>query len=297
MNKQGFGMSSLSIIGARSALGRWLKAELSGAHTVRTVGRRGDVDILVEAYDAIPESAFEGIDVVINCVGTHSGTMDEMAYVNATIPAHLAKMASKMGVGQLIHFSSLKVYGFAKHIDASTSPVPTLDYGHSKLNGEQTTLDAAAENLVVSIVRPPAVYGHGSGANIAKLIKFMARFGFFIAPWGDVKRSVANIENIAPVVEKLMGDKRSGVTLIADEGVMSLKGLARMVEDETGKKVRILSLPSILLFPLRLLVRPLYNSVFESQIVVPTYPNIGLPLDAGLRSFVEDTLKIEEQNR
>ncbi|MCK5575822.1 MAG: NAD-dependent epimerase/dehydratase family protein [Sphingomonadales bacterium] len=284
-------MSSLLLIGATSALGRWLCDELARHHAIRTVGRRGDVDVCVDAYDAIPEAAFGGIDVVINCVGTHSGTADEMAYVNATIPAFLAKASRVAGVSQLIHFSSLKAYGYATYIDADTVPVPTLEYGHSKLNGEAAVLDAAGDGLTVSIIRPPAVYGHGSGANIAKLIKFMARFGFFIMPWGDVKRSVANIENIAPVIEKLIAEKRSGVTLIADEGEMSLKGLAKMVSDETGKGVRVLSLPSLFLFPLRLLARPLYNSLFESQIVVPTYQRLGAPLDEGLRTFVKDVLK------
>lgn len=283
-------MVKLLLIGAASALGQRLYADLAGRHSVRTVGRRGEVDVSVQDYRDVPASAFDGIDVLINCVGTHAGPADVLETVNVDIPRELAKRTRAAGVGQFIHFSSLKVYGFAPDIDAATDPVPDIDYGRSKLRGEQALMEEAGADMTISIIRPPAVYGHGSGANIAKLVRFMARFGFFIAPIGDARRSVANIENVAPVIERLIADRKPGVTLIADEGDMTLKGLANLVQEETGRRVRVLSVPRVFLFPLRLLSRPLYNSLFESQIVTPTFRNVGLPLEEGLRAFVRSLL-------
>ncbi|RMF12231.1 MAG: NAD-dependent epimerase/dehydratase family protein [Alphaproteobacteria bacterium] len=294
MQQRGWSMANLLLIGATSSLGARLCADLATRHSVRTVGRRGNVNVLVKDYRTVPASAFDQIDVLVNCVGTHAGSVDTLHQVNVEVPRELARQARAAGVGQIVHFSSLKVYGYEERIDETTKPRPNTEYGHSKLRGENALVEEAGPEITVSIVRPPAIYGGGSGSNIARLVRFMARRGFFVAPYGDVRRSFANIENMAPVVEQLIAARSPGVTLVADRGEMTLAGLARLVQKIARRRIRVYCVPRQFLLPLRILSRSLYNSLFESQIVTPTFQNVGKSLEDGLLEFVRSLLQEQE---
>ena len=108
--------------------------------------------------------ACAGVGVVVHVAGlTASRERAAFRRVNALGTAALARAAAGEGVGRFLLLSSLAAQGpslggVAAAPGAARRPVSA--YGRSKAEGEDAALLAGGE-MVVQILRPPAVYGPG----------------------------------------------------------------------------------------------------------------------------------------
>jgi UDP-glucose 4-epimerase len=109
-----------------------------------------------------------GTSTVINCAGQISKPIITSLNLNTVGMANLARLCNESDV-QLIHISSILVYGTAEHIDESSPLNPETSYSTSK---------AAAEILLNHLlVRQPKIlrlsnlYGHGQTVGLLNYLK------------------------------------------------------------------------------------------------------------------------------
>ena len=113
---------------------------------------------------------FSHYDTIIHVAAiVHRSDIDDYSVyhkVNVELPLTVAERAKNQGVKHMIFFSSMSVYGKHKsitqwQIDGSEELTPYTLYGKSKLEAEQEIVKLQDENFMISIVRPPSVYGYG----------------------------------------------------------------------------------------------------------------------------------------
>jgi len=117
------------------------------------------------------QQALAGSDIVIHTAATVSlrtERPDEVWRANVLGTSHVVDACEHGGVGRLVHFSSVTVFGF-EFPDGVTERYPVrwtnIPYPDSKIASEQVVLQAYAEGRVsATIVRPGDVYGPRSRA-------------------------------------------------------------------------------------------------------------------------------------
>ncbi len=129
---------------------------------------------VIEGDVAVPgrwQEAAAGSDLVIHTAATVSLRMDrpdEVWRANVLGTKHVVDACERGGVGRLVHFSSVTVFGvdFPDGVDERYPVCPMrVPYPDSKIASEQVVLQALAEGRVTpTIVRPGDVYGPRSRA-------------------------------------------------------------------------------------------------------------------------------------
>ncbi|WP_421663846.1 NAD-dependent epimerase/dehydratase family protein [Lysinibacillus telephonicus] len=130
--------------------------------------------------------------------------------VNCDLTVQLAKKAKISGVKHFIFFSTMAVYGIESgEIHSKSVLQPKTFYGKSKLAAEKQLLDLKDDNFIVSIVRPPMVYGPKCPGNYAILEKVARKTPIF----PNVKnfRSMIFIYNLTEFIYQLILHKALGI--------------------------------------------------------------------------------------
>ena len=135
--------------------------------------------------------------------------------VNRDLAIKIAKKAKSVNVAHFIYLSSMSVFGQASNeqpeITANETPIPRHNdyYGHSKFEAEIALHELADENLSVSIIRPPMVYGRecpGKFHQLVKLSRFMP-----IVPDTQNARSMIYIDNLSEFLCKIIISRKNGI--------------------------------------------------------------------------------------
>lgn len=123
---------------------------------------------------------FDSMDVVLHCAALVHQKVEhpytKYYEVNVEYPLKLAKLAKENGVKQFVFISTIAVYGEDEEkLDENTVCNPITPYGKSKLEAEKELLKLSDDSFVVSIIRPPMVYGKDAPGNIDSLIKLVKK--------------------------------------------------------------------------------------------------------------------------
>jgi len=278
------------VVGGLSRAARAFRRSVAatGGFALTTLERQAfapiEPETVLEIPDILgpPEALFDNIDVVINFAGIVAGRdaklLDE---VNAKGPPRLAGLAKKCGVHHFIQLSSLHVYGSATLISHATPESPVTPYGWSKFHADTALLDLQSQDFVVSLLRLPMLYGGGTGDNLRKLAALMERAGVFPVPHTPAPRSVLHVDNLAVLLQTLVCAPTPGVNFGADADQFKIELLAEAIGEATGRKPRLLHLPDAAFLPLRIVLKGLYNKLYESKIVLQSdciVPNKPLPV-------------------
>ena len=160
---------------------------------------------------------FSKFDVIVHAAGiAHVKETDENRKlyneINRDLTLAIAQKAKSEGVGQFVFLSSMSVYGILSGIiTKDTIPKPNTAYGKSKLEAEIGLWELRDEAFVVSIVRPPMVYGKHCKGNYQTLRKFALKYRSF--PRFKNQRSMLYIENLSSVLLNIVLEKKNGVYL------------------------------------------------------------------------------------
>lgn len=123
--------------------------------------------------------------------------------VNRDLAIEVAEKAKNQNVNHFIFMSTMSVYGLSEgYIDKSTSPNPKSAYGKSKLQAEEKIETLNDNEFIVSIIRPPMIYGPGSKGNYSLLSKLSKRTKIF--PVIENKRSMLFIDNLSEFISRLI---------------------------------------------------------------------------------------------
>lgn len=225
--------------------------------------------ICVASYSELPESAFEGVAAVINCVGMQAlpKDRDTMNEVNIAVPLRAAEQAREAGVEHFVQVSSIYVYGSEAHIHSETPAVPDSAYGHSKLAADDALNSLRSDRFVVTVLRIPILYGRGSPNRLRTLAQWMIRTRFFVTPSKAPQRSILHLDNAAEILRALLVQRPNRVVLAADDQDFTFAHLADAIERQMGRRIHLIRLPDWVLAPLRYTLKSTYQRLFSSRFV------------------------------
>jgi len=148
--------------------------------------------------------------------------------VNEDLPVNVAEAAVKQGVQQFIFFSTMGVYGLSPsltgkgRVSVDTLYKPVNLYGKSKLNAEIRLVNLQKKhNFVLSIVRPPNVYGENCPGNYHRYMKLCAKYLSLFPLLRHNQFSMIHVDNLSYVVGKLISERVEGLLCPQDLGEKS----------------------------------------------------------------------------
>jgi nucleoside-diphosphate-sugar epimerase len=200
-------------------------------------------------------SLLEGIDSVVHLAGrVHlAPDNDPTAYFveNCDGTLKLARDAISAGVRRFVFLSTAKIYGDesgATPFSESSPASPGDSYAASKLSAEMG-LSSLSDQLQVSVLRPPLVYGPGVKANFLALLSAVARG--VPMPLASIRnrRSLISVANLASAIVACLESSKAGVgTYCVTDGLpLSTPDMVRALASALGKPSRLFSFPPRLL--------------------------------------------------
>lgn len=157
--------------------------------------------------------------------------------VNRDLACEVAEKAKESGVRHLIFMSTMAVYGrLTGEIGPDTLPEPQGAYGQSKYEAEIRLRDLADDHFVVTILRPPMVYGKNSRGNYARLRKLARWMPLF--PKIDNQRSMLYIENLNAFLKHLIDRPAGGLFFPQNPDYVNTLNLVQLMAANQGRKIR-----------------------------------------------------------
>lgn len=241
-------MKKVLITGANSYIGtnveQWLLKEPDKYH-VETLDMKDPNWI---NYD------FSKFDVVFHVAGIAHSTpkkseKDLYYKVNTELTIETTKKSKESGVKQFIFMSSMIVYSKKeKRITKDTLPKPDNFYGDSKLQAENGIKPLEDNNFIVTILRPPMIYGPNSKGNFPRLIKLTKKT--FIFPKIQNKRSMLYVDNLSNSVKYLIDNKMGGTYYPQNRELISTTKIVKTISNDLNKKMIFTRLFNLFIYPL-----------------------------------------------
>jgi UDP-glucose 4-epimerase len=162
--------------------------------------------------------------------------------VNSDLPNDVAIQAINQGVKHFIFFSTMGVYGKSPSlhgdgkISANSNYLPDNLYGLSKLAAEIRLIKMQSElNFVLTIIRPPNVYGENCPGNYYHFMRYCAKYLFIFPLLRHNKFSMINIKELCIVVQNVIQNRTRGIICPQDNGDQSNALRIRNMAIQYGK--------------------------------------------------------------
>jgi UDP-glucose 4-epimerase len=188
--------------------------------------------------------------------------------VNRDLCLRVAENAKKAGIKQFVFLSTLKVYGeFEPDTEIrneNSKCFPDDAYGKSKYAAEMGLKEIESSDFTVSIIRPPLVYGNGVKANMLSLVKLIESFP--LLPFKGIcnKRNFIYVENLVGFIDRIIAQKASGIFIVKDDGALSTSDLILYLSKYLGKKVKLFTLPKMIIRICTYIRPAIFNRLFGS---------------------------------
>lgn len=259
---------NILVLGGDSRLGRALRRNL--APRVSTVVRRVPVSAYEHAttdYASIPPAALDGIDAVINCIGTPQGSADTLWHINARIPLAAARQAKAAGIRRFVQISSFSVYGGKERIGCDTPVAPVSAYGHAKAHADIELTALANSHFMPISLRLPAIVDLDGRDKLHSLIRLWRRIRYLPAPRTQVSRSMIGVDLAARAVLRSLDDK--GVVHAADPAPFEYERAALILTDALGRNLSCFHPPRQLFRLLALTAPAIHESLYRDSLLSP----------------------------
>lgn len=257
-------MKKILITGKNSYIGKSLKSWLE----------RDQFEFCVDTIDLKDESwrakDFSKYYAIVHAAGiAHiketSENKDLYFKVNRDLAFDVAKKAMEEGVNHFVFFSTMSVYGIEKGIIYyNTKPKPNSSYGQSKYEAEQLISDLENDNFIISIIRPPMVYGKGCKGNYPRLARFALKSPLF--PKVNNKRSMIYIDNLSEFIKQILIKKLSGIFFPQNSEYVNTSEMISSISKVHGKRVLLTSAFNPIIMILKKLNIGVFNKIFGDLI-------------------------------
>ena len=230
-------MKKILITGADSYIGtsveKWLGKD----------PEKYQVDTVDMRTDSWKEKGFSPYDVVFHVAGiahVKETKENESLYyrVNRDLACEAARKAKSDGVGQFIFLSTMSVYGIDTGvIDENSSLNPKTNYGKSKLQAEELIRSLEDDTFIITVLRPPMIYGIGCKGNYQRLAQLAIKAPLF--PDIENKRSMLHIDNLCEYVRLLIENKESGLYFPQNREYVKTSEMVRLIAEAHGKRIKL----------------------------------------------------------
>lgn len=239
-------MKRVLITGANSYIGTSFEKYAAGNYAddlqVDTIDMMGDEWRKEDfgKYDIVYHVA----GIAHNYVGKVSEEVKQGYYaVNTELAIETAKKAKREGVKQFVFMSSIIVYGDSapygkkKMITKDTIPQPSNFYGDSKWQADKGIRELDDDNFMVTVIRPPMIYGKGSKGNYPTLSKMAKKMPIF--PSVTNERSMLYIDNLCEFLCQVMVQNKGGVFWPQNSEYTRTAEMVQQIADVIGHKMLI----------------------------------------------------------
>ena len=226
------------ILGANSYIAKQFIKTYHDKDNLKAIKR----DENLKDYFDLKIEDFKDVDTVINFTAiVHNKKADESMHkkYNYQLVKYLADLAKEAKVSHFIQFSTIAVYGELDSIDADATPLPITPYGRYKLKADEYLHTLEDKDFIVSMLRPPIVYGKDAPGNMRELVA-LSKIPFPL-PLGYTKnkRSILCITNLLSALDLIIEKKASGVFLLKDEESPSIGLLVEQIRTNSTIKMPI----------------------------------------------------------
>ncbi len=301
------------VTGTNGYLGNSLKKYITEYNTNMPPENQWHIVFLSVRGDEWKKESFADYDAVIHVAGiVHRKEQPEMENlyheVNTTLTVELAKKYAKEREDEkkqahFVFMSTMSVYGIVKGIiDENTETNPFNFYGKSKLNAEQILESLSIgncreyPNLVVSVVRPPMIYGYECSGNYASLEKLAKKIPMF--PKINNQRSMLYVENLCEFLRLLIDHKseeRYKVYCPQNREYVNTSELVAEIAKSYGKKVNLIpgfaGVIGLMANKIRVFAKVFGSLIYVKEMSV--YPELG---DYQIIDFKESVAKSSGNN-
>ena len=212
-------------------------------------------ELSIETIDMIDgswrEKDFSSYDIVYHVagiahvdVGSVSEEVKKKYYaVNTDLAIETCKKAKADGVKQFIFMSSAIVYGDSapygenKVITQETDPKPVNFYGDSKWQADKGVRELVDEQYIVTVLRPPMIYGKRSKGNYPTLSRMAKKLPIF--PNVENCRSMLYIENLCEFLCQIIIRGCGGVYWPQNVEYSNTSQIVKMIAEVAGHKIAV----------------------------------------------------------
>ena len=212
-------------------------------------------ELTIETLDMMDErwktADFSSFDVVYHVAGiahadigkVNNSVIAKYYAVNTDLAVKTAKKAKEEGVRQFIFMSSAIIYGDSapygkkKRISVDTEPQPSNFYGDSKWQADKSIRELSGDNFIVSILRPPMIYGKGSKGNYPTLSKMAKKLPVF--PNVQNERSMLYIENLCELLCQIIIKEEGGIFWPQNAEYTRTSSLVKEIAFCSGHKIMV----------------------------------------------------------
>ncbi len=165
--------------------------------------------------------------------------------VNTDLAIETCRKAKANGVRQFVFMSSAIIYGESfpygksKMIMKDTKPYPANFYGDSKWKADKGVRKEAGEDFIVTVLRPPMIYGKGSKGNYPTLAKMAKKLPVF--PDCENLRSMLYIENLCEFLCQVMMRTEGGIFWPQNARYTRTSEMVRYIAEVSGHKIWVTS--------------------------------------------------------
>lgn len=234
------------ITGASGFVGGHVLSALRDAGTPAKGLLRADVPAWSVEHLRGPLRGCGGVIHAASVVHRPSTPAEEYTRFNVEGTRALVEAARAEGVRRFIFISSIKVYGETPRgvIDERTPIAAEAHYARTKAEAEEIVLGAA--DLAPVVLRLCPVYGRGDKGNVRTMIRAISRRRFVLPGDGAARKSIVHASTVARVVRAATTSDATGVFVVADAPVPSVRALANEIASLLGRQ-RPFALPKPLL--------------------------------------------------
>ncbi len=256
-------MKTVLITGASGFVGQRFCVNNKDRYLIKTVSLQ---NAQIEDLD------LSGVDVILHLAGIahRMDKTDDSLYfqVNYELTKKLAEAAKQAGVGHFIFVSTIKVYGDDYELlTPETMCRPNDAYGKSKLMAEAALKDWETKDFIISIVRPPLIYGQGVKGNMQKLMGLVENRKYI--PLGNInnKRSMLGLDNFVALLDRVIETRKSGTFLIQDSEPVSTSRLISEIAKGKNIQIKLISIPWVVRYTIKKIAPEIYKRLFGSLVV------------------------------
>lgn len=237
-------MKKVLITGANSYIGMSFERYASEHY-----GSELSVDTVDMIDGSWRQKDFSAYDIVYHVAGIAHADVGNVSEeikakyyaINTDLAIETCKKAKAEGVGQFVFMSSAIVYGDSapygtqKRITKETEPTPSNFYGDSKWQADKGVRDLSDDNFIVTVLRPPMIYGKGSKGNYPTLAKMAKKLIIF--PNVQNERSMLYIENLCEFLCQVMIRGESGVFWPQNPEYTRTSDMVKKIAEVSGHKI------------------------------------------------------------
>lgn len=179
--------------------------------------------------------------ILINLAAEHRDNVTPRSLydeVNVDGARNVCQVADELGIKKIIFTSSVAVYGLPeKETDESGELNYFNDYGRTKLLAEREYEKwyQQGEGRSLLVIRPTVVFGEGNRGNVYNLLAQIASGRFMMVGNGENRKSMLYVENVAALLERLLGEEGYFVANAIDKPDFTMNELVTHVNAVMGR--------------------------------------------------------------